>query len=302
MTQLPRAWDAVVLAGGRGTRLGGVRKPELQVAGRTLLDHALDAVDGARSTVVVGPADLPVPAAIGHTQEEPAFGGPVAALAAGLAELPERDGWVLLLAADLPRAEEAVAALAGADFEAATHGVCLRDPDGRWQWLAGVYRRSALESALGALPTVRDASLRRLLGPLRLQGISAHPGMLLDVDTKADLEVARSAEHDLADSEERPRPRRTEQQMNQDLPPIQEWVRHACTELGVDPELVDLRALLDMTRDVAHHVDRPAAPVTAYLVGLAVASRASASPETVRDVVSRAGDLARNWEKERRDD
>ncbi|UFU07232.1 DUF6457 domain-containing protein [Ruania halotolerans] len=86
--------------------------------------------------------------------------------------------------------------------------------------------------------------------------------------------------------------------MNQELPPIQEWVRHACAELGVDPALVDLRALLDMTRDVAHHVDRPAAPVTAYLVGLAVGAQSSASTRTARDVVGRAGELARRWEKE----
>ena len=33
-------YDAVILAGGRGSRLGGVRKPELEVSGRRLLDAA----------------------------------------------------------------------------------------------------------------------------------------------------------------------------------------------------------------------------------------------------------------------
>ncbi|XVV06848.1 molybdenum cofactor guanylyltransferase [Actinosynnema sp. CA-248983] len=65
-------WDAVVLAGGRGSRLGGVDKAAVEVGGRTLLDHALDAVRGARRTVVVGP-EKPVPGVV-WTREEPPGG------------------------------------------------------------------------------------------------------------------------------------------------------------------------------------------------------------------------------------
>ncbi|MFZ2514092.1 MAG: NTP transferase domain-containing protein, partial [Candidatus Lutibacillus vidarii] len=39
--------DAIVLAGGRGSRLGGVDKGAVPVAGRALLDRVLDAVSGA---------------------------------------------------------------------------------------------------------------------------------------------------------------------------------------------------------------------------------------------------------------
>lgn len=49
---------------------------------------------------------------------------------------------------------------------------------------------------------------------------------------------------------------------------LEEWTAAVCAELGLDPA-IDRRLLLDMTRDVAHGVDRPAAPLTAYLVGLA---------------------------------
>jgi hypothetical protein len=48
------------------------------------------------------------------------------------------------------------------------------------------------------------------------------------------------------------------------------WIRDACDALGVDPAEVDLAIVLDLARDVAHGVARPAAPVTAYLLGLAV--------------------------------
>ena len=56
MTPLPSLTiDLIVLAGGRGSRLGGVLKPAVEVAGRTLLSRVLDARPVARHTVVVGP-------------------------------------------------------------------------------------------------------------------------------------------------------------------------------------------------------------------------------------------------------
>lgn len=80
-----------------------------------------------------------------------------------------------------------------------------------------------------------------------------------------------------------------------DLPPIQAWVEHLCATLGVDPSAVELRAILDMTRDVAHHVDRPAAPVSAFIVGLAAAAEGG-SPEAVRAACEKGAEAARGWE------
>jgi hypothetical protein len=53
---------------------------------------------------------------------------------------------------------------------------------------------------------------------------------------------------------------------------LDEWIDAACAELGLDPAVVDQRAVLDLARQVAHQVDRPAAPVTAFLLGMAVGS------------------------------
>ncbi|MFD1214070.1 molybdenum cofactor guanylyltransferase, partial [Arthrobacter sp. GCM10027362] len=50
--------DAVVLAGGRSSRLGGVPKALLEFEGRTLLRRTLDALSGARRIAVVGPPEL----------------------------------------------------------------------------------------------------------------------------------------------------------------------------------------------------------------------------------------------------
>jgi hypothetical protein len=51
---------------------------------------------------------------------------------------------------------------------------------------------------------------------------------------------------------------------------LDSWTAAACADLGINPTGVDVRQILDLARDVAHQVDRPAAPVTAYLLGLAV--------------------------------
>ncbi|MEE4545309.1 NTP transferase domain-containing protein [Streptomyces sp. V4-01] len=88
---MTRSYDAVVLAGGAARRLGGADKPALPVGGRMLLDRVLAACPGARATVVVGPR-RPTSRPVRWTREDPAGGGPLPALAAGLAALPGTGG------------------------------------------------------------------------------------------------------------------------------------------------------------------------------------------------------------------
>src|SRR4051795_13298015 len=83
MSSLP-PFAAVVLAGGRAARLGGLPKPQPDVGGASMLTPGLTAVDGAAPRVVVGPSQ-PVPAGVRLVREQPPGGGPVPALAAGLA-------------------------------------------------------------------------------------------------------------------------------------------------------------------------------------------------------------------------
>lgn len=71
---------------------------------------------------------------------------------------------------------------------------------------------------------------------------------------------------------------------------IDSWTAAVCADLGIDPELVDIRQILDLARDVAHQVDRPAAPVTAYLLGLAVGGGADAD-----GTAARLRELATGW-------
>ncbi|PYG00334.1 hypothetical protein SAMN05216184_104276 [Georgenia satyanarayanai] len=73
---------------------------------------------------------------------------------------------------------------------------------------------------------------------------------------------------------------------------MHEWLAEVCAELGLDPGVVRStdEQLLALVGQVAHGPTRPGAPLTAFLVGLAVgaAGRELDTEATVRDVVERA--------------
>jgi molybdopterin-guanine dinucleotide biosynthesis protein A len=152
-----------------------------------MLDWVLDAVAGARRTVVVGPEELSREGVI-TVLEDPPLGGPAAGVAAGIEALdPTSDLPVVVLACDVPLAADAVPGLlaALADAEGAD-GVQLLDDDGRRQPLLAVYRRAALTGAVERLRAdggAHGASMRRLLGGLATAGVEDTSGAARDGDT-----------------------------------------------------------------------------------------------------------------------
>ncbi|MGV9379819.1 NTP transferase domain-containing protein [Nonomuraea sp. NPDC003707] len=303
------AFDAVILAGGEARRLGGADKPGLTVGGRSLVEHVVTAVADARTTIVVGP-ERPIPGVV-FVREDPPRSGPVPALAAGLNGVTAP--WVVLLAGDLPlitaphvtallnaattqppnttadpapptatagdpapqppaaparpTSRGVVASASGdarepAPEEGQVGGVVMVDDGGREQWLAGVWPTARLKRALAAYP---GRSLKGLLGPLTAVRLALPGRPWFDCDTMDDLEEAR---------------------MNV----LNEWTVLACEELGIDPATVDRDLILDLTKEVAHGVARPAAPLTAYLLGLA--QGAGTAPD---DAAAKLITLAKNW-------
>jgi hypothetical protein len=68
---------------------------------------------------------------------------------------------------------------------------------------------------------------------------------------------------------------------------LEEWMTVVRGELALEGDgVADLRAvqgvILDLARDAAHGVARPAAPLTAYLVGVAVGQGAPLSETAAR--------------------
>jgi Domain of unknown function (DUF6457) len=74
---------------------------------------------------------------------------------------------------------------------------------------------------------------------------------------------------------------------------LEEWTAAVCADLGLGPAplaTADTKVVLDLAREVAHGVDRPAAPVTAYLLGVAVGRGL-----TLADASDRVRPLAASW-------
>ena len=70
---------------------------------------------------------------------------------------------------------------------------------------------------------------------------------------------------------------------------LDDWVAAVCAEFGLDPE-VAADVILDVARDVAHGVERSAAPMTTFLLGRAVEAGAS-----LDDAAARISRLAASW-------
>jgi molybdopterin-guanine dinucleotide biosynthesis protein A len=327
------AYDVVVLAGGAARRLGGADKPGVRVGGRALLDRVLAACADARTTVVVADP-RPTARPVTWAREDPPGGGPLAALGAGLHHTTAQD--VVVLSADLPFLDaDTVRHLLTALRTSDADGALLTDAEGRDQPLVAAYRADALRRELAVLAaagagaqTARGvgagtgladggdaapggspastgvlaaadsrgpaastgpASTRRpaagaLTGlPLRRLTASLHltrvpdPVASFDCDTWDDIAAARARirEHGHV---------------------LDEWISAVKDELGIDLD-VDTGVLLDLARDAAHNVARPAAPLTTFLVGYA-AAQAGGGPEKVAELARKAADLALGWSEE----
>jgi molybdopterin-guanine dinucleotide biosynthesis protein A len=179
-------FDAIVPAGGRASRLGGADKPQLTLAGRTLLDHVIDAAADATRVVVVGPRQ-PVSREVVFCHEDPAGGGPVAAIAAALPHVSADT--VVLLAADLPHIAPAVPGLIAAIGRADV--ALLVDSAGRANYLASAWRRAALVRALAAIETPAGAAMGMLIEHVAVVRVPDPAGWGRDCDTWDDLEQAR---------------------------------------------------------------------------------------------------------------
>lgn len=74
--------------------------------------------------------------------------------------------------------------------------------------------------------------------------------------------------------------------------PLQAWAAELTALLGL-PDEVDVATVLDVARDAAHGVARPAAPLTTFVLGLAV-GRATASGAESRAELARLAPLVQD--------
>ncbi|WP_255546253.1 DUF6457 domain-containing protein [Glaciihabitans sp. dw_435] len=320
-------YDAVVLAGGRSSRLGAGPKAALVYDGETLLARTLGSVASARRIVIVGEVSSPaeLPAGVGLTREEPAFSGPAAAIAAGVSYLADTGDvpseFTVVLACDMPLVAGAVEALLAPGVRAeltdgVVDGSVAIDRGGRHQQLAGIYATAALRRAVsdnaGAL---ENLPVRTLFARLRLSGIPAPDGTTDDIDTPAHARAFGIALPDgppthptTTTPDPSAPPESNGAPMSHDSTPLTDdektavlaaWSQKLTAELGIRgvAATIDIDAVLGLAGVAAHAVLRPAAPLTTYIVGyaagLAAARGEISATEAFDDAVAIAKTLAR---------
>jgi molybdopterin-guanine dinucleotide biosynthesis protein A len=183
---------AVVLAGGRGTRMGG-DKATMAVGGVPMARRVAEvAALVADPVLVVAPAGHPAASLAGRlglaTVADPAE-GPLPALAAGLGAVAAEH--VLALATDHPGLRPELLALLVATRRDAPAVAC-RGPGGRLEPLVAVYERApALAEAQARVAAGIDRSLRGLLGALGARVLEPAEWRVADPDGRSFTDLDR---------------------------------------------------------------------------------------------------------------
>lgn len=187
----------IILAGGKGKRLGGASKADLDVGGR-LLDRVIDAMDSyVITSVVTAPDSVDVPPHVHRTMEDPPGGGPLAGIAAAV-DVYERfgytQGWALVWSVDSPGIHEIIPGLIEqGERNPQADGVIVRGGDPPYdQYLQAVYSlpslRQALREAEAERGTLSGVGVTRVLRHLNLRRLPVPAGLCRDIDTAEDLE------------------------------------------------------------------------------------------------------------------
>ncbi len=172
-------YDVVVLAGGRSTRYGS---DKLAV----LLDTVLAGLPADAAVVCVGAKRATRRQGVRWVREEPAYGGPLAAVGAGVRATS--GDVVVLVGGDMPSVGAAVTALVDAVLTGGRPSVLL-DGDGTAQPLASAWPRDLLVGMLDAAAPLDGRPVRLLLGaaPDGVQGVPDSWGAARDVDVPGEL-------------------------------------------------------------------------------------------------------------------
>ena len=282
-------WTALVLAGGRGSRLGNDDKAAITIGGTSALDQLLSSLPEGVPVVVSGP-ERPTQRPVTFRREWPIFGGPVAGIASALEAV--RTPLTVLLAVDMPWAAGLVEHLI-AEFAACDAAALVPvDGSGFRQPLCAVVRTEAVRAALAGLGDPRGRSLRDLMTRIDVQErplSEAEMRWVDDIDTPDDLRKARSVPAPSGVAAHLPATHEFTMNQRGVKPMMQTWIDAVCAELNL-PADVNVDVILDVARVTAHIVERPAAPITTFLLGSAVAGGMD-----VNEAAAKIRDLAATW-------
>lgn len=249
---------AIIVAGGAASRLGGIDKCllPLGVAGKSLLESAVMHFDG--QTVIAGPRRSGFTDAIWVDDDLP-LGGPAAGVWVGLQKIESE--FVFLVAGDQLVAPKVLQQLSAA---ATSDGAWVVDERGIANPLCAYVRTGTLRSLLE--PTKgQNESLSKLLRTLDLAKVEVPAGEVIDFDTWASVfKFAQKLEGSSVMSEL--------------------WLERIKSDLGIADVEIPQDLLLDLTREVAHNIERKLAPLTTFLIGYAAGVSGQSTTEVAKRV------------------
>jgi molybdopterin-guanine dinucleotide biosynthesis protein A len=266
--------DSIIVAGGSATRMGGADKAMLPLGlgGNALIADVIQSCPG--KVFIVG-----YPREIGTVTNELVTwvadlnpgGGPAAGIWSGITQVSSE--YVFISAADQTLSSETVGNLIAA--ATGNDGAWAIRSDGSGQPLCACVRTELLRELLASTQGVNQSPLR-LLSNLEMVGVNVNPNQVVDFDTWQD--VAKAVKGSDA--------------MDQIT---QMWMARIANLLNVDSHDVLTSELLDLTRDVAHGVERKSAPLTTFLLGYA-AGKDSLTPDEVRKLIETVSHAVAEWQ------
>ena len=190
--------EAIVLAGGQATRLGGARKPLLEIGGLTILERVLGAVRAvpvARVVLVANDRAWPMASDVTVVLDPQPHAGVLPALLAGLEAATA--SLCLSAAADMPFLSAPLYRLLLA--HSAEADVVIPNVAGRREPMCAVYRRAPCREAIRATLATGQRRMVDFLDLVRVQEVDesllrqADPELraFFNVNTAADLAQAR---------------------------------------------------------------------------------------------------------------
>ncbi|GGG77508.1 molybdenum cofactor guanylyltransferase [Corynebacterium pelargi] len=175
----PASTSVIVLAGGKSERMGH-DKAQVKVNGIRLFDATLANIPPQCEVVAVSPVELGF-----HPRvcESPAYGGPVAGIAAAL---PWCTGQLVgIMAVDAPAAPLLLPRMAALLAEHAVDAVVVSDGTHR-NALCSLWHAQALRQALARLDRTRDIAAKKLLDHAKVYALQGG-GLEQDYDTPEQL-------------------------------------------------------------------------------------------------------------------
>jgi molybdopterin-guanine dinucleotide biosynthesis protein A len=264
--------SAMILTGGASSRFGS-DKSQVILGSRSLIENLLTGLPPEIEIVIVGPKIQDTSRSVQYAREDPPGGGPVAAIHAGLDLINSE--FVAIIATDMPFAHQIWEVLIS-NLPRSEDATIPLDSEGVRQTLCALYRADSLRRAFAEIGEVHGQSMRNVTRLLSVKELQVEPALqrtLHDIDTPADLEQAITLSMDESEG----------------VHIMDKWIKAMQKELAIDVE-VDQELILNLARDVAHTIERKAAPISTFLLGIAIAG--GADP---KEAAKRIELLAANW-------